>query len=862
MAEIIYGDSAYKFTDPIRLYKANDPYYWEVDNLPLKQLQENSLWLKDQLVKAPFGIANVQRKDLAELKPYSDGVDRIVKVQPGRYTARINDAYTANQQPLQSLKKVLGDNLGDPNAFGALLMSSDTTEVLHQMSPYELYSVLTSVKDILDTDALGLNGLIERAFAYPTKDSANSILSEYTSSSVASIGKGTLVGEFRPPFPIAEALLYMYYDSPSNTEFLTLTYDVANEGAGFLHMPTLENALIKRWRGVGRLAMVDVPTTLEFDIPPLLAEDEFFYIDELGNKQAILGVNHRIDLLFIYSKPIDVSATTILKGGSKQVINAPILGIVKGAGLGLDFTKQTDPNAFAIGAGPKNAYDEEGNPIILACVGDQNNLQMGFAAENNELGFRGSFPVPDDLLNLAPALSEKLTGNEWDLVGQTILPIAYVVSRATTTVNTAGQSIISDDDVIDIRPFLRTAELSYNERTGIMGAYPPLSLANPAVGKAELDVEVRKTVQHVEGLIPDAASTGPRMISSGYVFGGRNFGVEGALMDFYKSGVSPSFSNLAGTDDTTLKKFILNKYKFGGALTPVDIPDYPQWDKAEWTKVDHESDDGVQLTDAESGITEGILDDVGRYPYDYMNTIAYGGERQPYFGVHDDKATSKAKKSKAKQVTQLGIDGSNFPPQQDFDGDAPYFNTHYCKKTIKFKSGLLPWLEDYVVNAQFINCIPMTYRGHPADQFEHAAGGCAGIWVEKGVDEFTIYVAWQAADHARHPSANYPQFAAPHSIDVTTFSKGKKKKKKKVKTTQVDLVERTGSRWVGFIVPVMDIIKTTDNEYYDNSPEVGMCIYPTIQWTLTLIPKTEAEFINGLLDDEGVYAAVNTGEVQ
>ena len=150
---------------------------------------------------------------------------------------------------------------------------------------------------------------------------------------------------------------------------------------------------------MGRLAMVDVPATLEFDVPPLLAEDEFFYIDEFGNKQAIVGVNHRIDLLFIYSKPIDVSSTTILKGGSKQVINAPILGIVKGAGLGIDFTKQTDPAAFAIGAGPKNAYDEEGNPIILACVGDQNNEFMGFAAENNDLGFRGSFPVPDDLLN-------------------------------------------------------------------------------------------------------------------------------------------------------------------------------------------------------------------------------------------------------------------------------------------------------------------------------------------------------------------------------------------------------------------------------------------------------------------------------
>ena len=49
MAEPIYGDSVFRFTDPLRYFKANDPYYFEVDNIPLKQLQENCLWLKDQL---------------------------------------------------------------------------------------------------------------------------------------------------------------------------------------------------------------------------------------------------------------------------------------------------------------------------------------------------------------------------------------------------------------------------------------------------------------------------------------------------------------------------------------------------------------------------------------------------------------------------------------------------------------------------------------------------------------------------------------------------------------------------------------------------------------------------------------------
>jgi len=49
MALVQYSESPFKFTEPIRYLKANDPYYFEVDNIPLKQLQENCLWLKDQI---------------------------------------------------------------------------------------------------------------------------------------------------------------------------------------------------------------------------------------------------------------------------------------------------------------------------------------------------------------------------------------------------------------------------------------------------------------------------------------------------------------------------------------------------------------------------------------------------------------------------------------------------------------------------------------------------------------------------------------------------------------------------------------------------------------------------------------------
>ena len=62
MAEINYRDSQYRFTNPIRIFKANDPVYWEVDNIPLQQLEENILWVKDQIF-ASGALSEVERAD-------------------------------------------------------------------------------------------------------------------------------------------------------------------------------------------------------------------------------------------------------------------------------------------------------------------------------------------------------------------------------------------------------------------------------------------------------------------------------------------------------------------------------------------------------------------------------------------------------------------------------------------------------------------------------------------------------------------------------------------------------------------------------------------------------------------------------
>ena len=84
--------SPHAFTEPIRYFKSNDPYYWQVDNIPIKQLEQNILWLRDQ-VNLNTSSQSTSRKNFDELRPFATGSDFKVSIQPGRYTSRINDAY-------------------------------------------------------------------------------------------------------------------------------------------------------------------------------------------------------------------------------------------------------------------------------------------------------------------------------------------------------------------------------------------------------------------------------------------------------------------------------------------------------------------------------------------------------------------------------------------------------------------------------------------------------------------------------------------------------------------------------------------------------------------------------------------------
>ena len=472
-----------KFTDPVRYFKANDPYYWEVDNIPLKQLQENCKYLNDRLNTAIVsGNLDVSRQDLAELKPYVTGSDDKVRVNPGRYTARINNAHG-----LDHLDSFVRQNTSDTagNYTNYAWTDSASLDVL-----------ITRIQSAVGEDSLNLNGLSERAFAQLTKspDKVVDDLDEHPDRAALKwpIPSTLAIEGYNGKrysasiLPISEALDWYKYtwnweSGVTGSELFKTTLKANLDPNRLMHLPILENALIKYWRGTARTAIVDVPSGLEIIIPNF-DEDDF----------PVSGATSRIDLVFIYSKPVDTSAVTIGKYDSTTTrtnrtrITEPILGVLKGAGGIVSDLRYGAKHHFH-----KGPIDEDGNSRIMASIADQNNTDNGFkVGVNQKVAIHGSFPSPEDLLNIAPLLSEQLSEDSWFLTGQTIFPVAYVKVNKSPGVNVAGSQVLVTDDIIDIRPLFRTAELTYNERAGIAAAMPPLSMANRAVGRYELEHEI------------------------------------------------------------------------------------------------------------------------------------------------------------------------------------------------------------------------------------------------------------------------------------------------------------------------------------------------------------------------------------
>jgi hypothetical protein len=818
MADQVYYDSNYRFTDPIRFFKANDPYYFEVDNIPLKQLQENCNWLRDQVRQDSTKLLGVKRSDLDELRPYATGGDRIIRVKPGRYSARIND--TTNKEPLAYLEKVMGEAVGDVDAWSTALPNpGNFTGGKNAV----LQAALDTFKSAVAAEAKGMTGLAERAFTWPVinsytpidNDGVDLVSMAYGGPDVNIPGGGAQAS----PMVISQALLWAKSLDSVVGEYVLPSFETSNPNNGWAKFPRTENYFIKAWRGVSRISVVDVDDEISIEVPGF-DSDDFSYTNSNGTTTQVTGVESRVDLVFIYSKPVDSSGVTILKPDGKQTITKPQLGIVRGAGIKTNFQETGDyTQEYMENVGSDHK--------ILAHPGDQKNTNMGFTSTSaNDIAqdIRGTFPAPDDILNLAPLISEKLEDNAYELIGQSILPVAYVWVQN-------GSQVVLSTDVIDIRPLFRTAELTYNERAGLGAAFPQLSLANPAVGKGQLDYEIRRVYDDLKGRVDVLAAesdsqSSMNTLATGYVFGGWNFGPEGALFNYYQSVFADDGSDSTNSE-VYIKQYVRSKYGIGSTAASISIPSYPDWDLSQWC-------------------IEQDIDAKGLYPNDYINT---------FLSQKGSPDASIVAGSFSQLVNTDGTTEGGGAPEQlnNFTNtDAPgndssvvsVVNFNYVAKKIKFNRPA--WLADYRVDVDLVNCLAQDSRGHHQDD---EAGSYFGHWVEKGFDEFTIYVAFSTDDNNHRENSTIPAFPAPHSL--TTTSGGKKKKT----TNTITVSERGGNRFSGFVVPVSDLLYSNTNPIssvsrggYVGNPRIGKCTYPTVMWTITGVPLEDANFLYGNLN--------------
>lgn len=706
-----FSESSYRFTDPIRYFKANDPIYYEVDNIPLKQLQENNLWLKDQLSKLEynqiFNTSNItnttnnflqaNRSGFSELQPYVNGSNNTVYVRPGRFTARINDVL--NLQPLQVISRLTDDNFLDSFSFKT---NRDGT----------VRSILNKFKDRLQANSMGMNGLIERAFTRASRNIND--LSQFLNSTDPKYLNIPIAGAAEIPYPTTVGQTYIY-----NLAVSSANSKVHDDLGGFIASNWHESNWIKKWRGVARTSVVDVPSELSIEIPPFDSND-FYYINENGVRQTLTAATQRIDLLFVYSKPVDASAATVAKylnqSSNPTKIYSPQLGIVKGAGIGLNLDNRTFNVNSPLNA--VNLQDEQGNQMIVPSISDELGQNIGFS------GVKGSFPSPDDLMNIAPTLVESLEDNNINLLGQSILPIAYIVVKKDTSLNANSVNILNSNDIVDIRPFFRTTELAYNERAGIAAAHPQISLGNPVATENYVDIVAKRLSERIDVLAgnsgggtgggnepppPPATPTyTPRVVYSGKIYGGwGTWGPEYTLLKYIKTKY-PNLSTNQAYDKLRQELFY-----------EVPIQDgYPTWDYAHWA---------IQLLSQSQQI--------GTKIGDYVNFVGYIGTAPTSTNntgsIFNPNNVSYLVAPSFLKEPKYGSSDTSLTNRSMYGAT----NLHWVSKTFKINNQEATWIYDLDVRVEFLNCTPATRSG-------------ASIYTTKEVNpdgtvEIGIHVAWE-----------------------------------------------------------------------------------------------------------------------
>lgn len=370
----------------IRYYQPNDPYYWEVDNLPLTDLLGNDIILEERLRSIEESIGGMTNSvsgafaldAISDLKAYSEPVSGDagsfgkIFVRPGRFTARMQ---------LPATRESGWRAMRDEDKFWN------------------------------NTDAEGNGGL-----------------------------------------------------SVSNVDLDGVRYT----------------------RGLSRTAVVQFYQRT--DGLDKFINIEGFSTSDFNNSDA---PNERLDLIFIRgSKALDTDGDTTTNPAqwSQESINQASIGVIKGAYFrtdGGDESARMDGPRFIDGV----------NKVLGRTTGQS---RSELPTETNLPNY-GTVPMPDDLANYAWHRSDENQTFD-DLVNFNLatqasftLPVAYV----RVPLGYVAGDPIPNENIVDIRPFLRTTELEYNERAAIANSLDP-SMNNPFITRDALNSNIETLVVDVE----------------------------------------------------------------------------------------------------------------------------------------------------------------------------------------------------------------------------------------------------------------------------------------------------------------------------------------------------------------------------
>jgi hypothetical protein len=800
--EVSFRQSSHQFVEPIRLFKSNDPYYWEVDNVPLQQLQENVLWLKDQIAGDP-SLDGVDRSEILELKPDAPGDSRLVTVRPGRFTGRVNDAFGTGISTLAlkaagTVEGIAYDQveITTPDATIKSLAGAIATNILADNGLYDLVQHNVTAPAGL----FNLNWTNTYTQFIQNRQDANGTIYDLQKNKLALWKQATTVRNYGG-------------DPSSQVDLQQLAVEFTRVyGAPF------------------RTAIVDVPSDLTIDIP---AFDDSDYANHTTYVPAV-----RVDLLFVYTKPIDAQSTTILQpnGLAGTTLNSPQLGLVKGAGVislnvkpdGSIWSGETLDEEFFNDSDylnnkeeanlrfqPSGNFDSLGNRQTASIPSDLNQNTIGAA------NTFGNFPSPDDLMNAAPYITAGVSKSSLQMIGQSILPLAYIFTKK-------GKPTIERSDIFDIRPFFRTAELTYNERAGIAASNPPMSLANPAVSRYQLADTTEKLRTHVIESIPPPPEY-PRPVGSGYVFGGIRFGPEGVLArmsadaDNTKADKLQSINTNATAAQEEISQWLQDTGQF-----PRDqdqgswqVPLLPDWEIAPWASIKGGAGDSRN---------------------DYFNFVYQQADRNSYQYTNDSNFDDA--------FTTGHVNKTNWS-KYNKDGSMSF----YVKKRVDIdKSNLTSdWMKDYHVRLSLVNCAPGSsetkFSNFSRDAEDQAVWQqFQGLYIEKYEDYFNIVCTWVVPDPFKGSGNNGPNGAPLGGIGGSPE------------------FNRTTGRWSCVSVTSEDsrILQSTNktagmpNLTSANMVRNGFCTYPTVHFEIIGYPEGYAQNVKVDLQTNSVVQLTDT----